>query len=247
MFTILLTALGSQQAKAQIDIRNSVEKMPMISFNYGIYLPGGDLAKRFGPNNTIGLQFSYKTRQNWVFGADGNFLFSRNVKENTILAPITSPSGEVFDKDSQISRILLFERGYTFNLNAGKVFPLFGPNPNSGLLVKGGIGFIQHKIRIEHQNNRIPQLEGEYYKGYDRLTNGLLLTQFIGYLNMSNSRLANFYFGIELNEGFTQNRRELNFDTRTKDTANRLDLMYGFKLGWCLNLYKRVSTGYYVN
>ena len=106
---------------------------------------------------------------------------------------------------------------------------------------------MQHKIRIEHQNNVIPQLEGEYIKGYDRLSNGFMLTGFVGYFNMSSSKMANFYIGYEFMQGFTKNRRGFNFDTKESDSKNRLDILSGFKIGWCLLLYKRTADNYYFN
>ena len=235
-------------AKAQKNIKENKENMPLISFTYGYYLPAGDLANRFGNNSAIGGAFHFKMKNNIMFGAEGNFMFSRNVKENTILTPIDSDEhGYVFNKDGQISQILLFERGYTLGVTAGKVFPIVGPNPNSGVLLKVGTGFMQHKIRIEHQNDRIPQLEGEYIKGYDRLTNGIMLTQFIGYFNMSNNKFANFYIGLEFLEGFTQNRRGFNYDTKSYDTSRRMDIFQGVKIGWCIALYKRTANNYYYN
>ncbi len=221
--------------------------MPIISFNYGFYLPGGDLVNRFGPNSAIGGAFQYKTKSNLMLGLEGNFLFGREVKENHILDQIASEVGEVFDKESQVSTILFFERGYTLGVTAGKIFPVIGPNPNSGILFKVGIGFMQHKIRIEHQNNRIPQLDGEYYKGYDRLSNGLMVSQFLGYMNMSNNKLANFYVGFDFMEGFTQNRRDFNYDTRMKDSTKRVDILMGIKFGVCLSIYKRTASDYYIN
>jgi len=222
--------------------------MPMISFTYGHYLPAGDLLKRFGNNSGIGGAFHYKLKNNFIIGAEGNFMFSRNVKEDGILAPIDSDdNGYVFNEDGQVAQILLFERGYTLGITTGKIFPIIGPNPNSGLMIKAGIGFMQHKIRIEHQLDIIPQLEGDYIKGYDRLSNGLMLSQFIGYFNMSSNRFTNFYIGAEFFEGFTQNRRGFNYDTRQTDTARRTDIFMGMKIGWCILLYKRTASNYYYN
>lgn len=244
---LLFLVLFSNNLKAQKNIKDRSENLPLISFNYGFYAPGGDLVKRFGNNSSIGAAFHYKTRSNFLIGAEGNFLFGRQVKENLILDGIASDSGEVFDKDSQVATILFFERGYTLTANVGKIFPVFGPNPNCGILFKLGTGFMQHKIRIEHQNNRIPQLDGDYYKGYDRLTNGIVFTQFLGYFYMSNSKLANFYAGFESMEAMTKNRREFNFDTKMKDDAKRLDLLYGLKVGISISIYKRSGDQYYIN
>ncbi len=249
-FTLIVLALFMTlafSANAQKNIKDNAESMPMISFTYGYYFPGGDLAKRFGNNSGIGGAFQYKLKNNILLGVDGNFMFSRNVKEDSLLTSIDSDeNGYVFNKDGQVSQILLFERGYTLGATVGKIFPIIGPNPNSGLLIKAGVGFMQHKIRIEHQNDRIPQLEGDYKKGYDLLTNGLMLSQFIGYFNMSNSKFANFYIGYEIMEGFTKNRRQFNYATKSFDTTGRTDIWSGFKVGWCILLYKRTASNYYI-
>ena len=106
---------------------------------------------------------------------------------------------------------------------------------------------MQHKIRLEHQLNPIGQLEGEYLKGYDRLTNGLALTQFVGYLHSGNSRLVNFYVGLEATEGFTRGKRDLYFDTNQVDNDPRLDGLIGLRVGWILHVYKRMPETYYLN
>ena len=44
-----------------------------------------------------------------------------------------------------------------------------------GLYIKAGFGTMYHRIRIENQDNLIPQLSKDYLKYYDRLTVGILL------------------------------------------------------------------------
>lgn len=110
-----------------------------------------------------------------------------------------------------------------------------------------GAGFLEHKIRIDVDKDDVPELSGDYLKGYDRLTNGLALTEFIGYMHCGNNRLINFIFGFELTQAFTQNRRDFNFDQMKKDDNKRLDLLYGIKLGWFFPLYRHAATSYYYN
>ena len=113
------------------------------------------------------------------------------------------------------------------------------------MLVNVGVGLIQHKIRIEVIGNNIPQLSKEYKKGYDRLSNGLLLTQSVGYLYLSTNRLLNFYIGVECMEGFTQSRRSFDYDLMKQDTKKRLDVLYGGKIAWILPLYKKAPQSFY--
>jgi hypothetical protein len=109
-----------------------------------------------------------------------------------------------------------------------------------------GAGLLQHKIRIEVQDNNVPQLDGDYRKGYDRLTNGLALTEFVGYLHCGNNRLINFFAGIELTQAFTKSRRDWDFSTMRKDDSNRMDLLFGIKVGWFFPMYKHAATAYYI-
>jgi hypothetical protein len=67
----------------------------------------------------------------------------------------------------------------------------------------------------------VPQVQGAYAKGYDRLTNGPAISQYIGWLHLDRKKLVNFNAGIEIIEAFTQNRRDFNFDQMKKDDSKR--------------------------
>ncbi|MEY2764137.1 MAG: hypothetical protein RLZZ205_561, partial [Bacteroidota bacterium] len=121
------------------------------------------------------------------------------------------------------------------------------PNPNSGLLATAGLGFMTHKIRIEHQSHEINALQGEYLRGYDRLTTGLMGRAFLGYFYMSNNKLVNLVAGLEWIQGQTKNVRGFNYDTQQLDNQKRSDGYLGFKLGWVLHLYQRAPDKFYLN
>ncbi|MHC1705900.1 MAG: hypothetical protein AB9842_00110 [Bacteroidales bacterium] len=218
----------------------------ILMADYSYDIPGGDLAKRFGANSDLGGGLFFKTQSNWLFGVKGGFLFGEKVKEDNILANISSSENYVIDKGGTFADIFLYERGYYFTGNLGRIIPLGRPNPNSGILINLGGGYLQHKIRIENPDKTAPQVEGDYKKGYDRLTAGFMASQFIGYIYFSNKKIYNFYAGLEFKEGWTHSLREYNFDTRIKDTQQRFDLLWGFKIGWCLPFYKKtIQTFYY--
>ena len=108
-----------------------------------------------------------------------------------------------------------------------------------------GIGFLQHKKRIEVTGNVVPELTRDYRKGYDRLSNGPAITQFIGYHYLSNRRLINFFGGFEAIAALTKNRRGYNYDTMEYDNKQRFDLLYGIRFGWIIPLYKKKPKEFY--
>jgi hypothetical protein len=229
---------------AQVSVEDSIIATPMFYGNFAQQLPRGMLSERFGTNSYIGAGFMNKTAKNWMYGVDFNFIFGGNVKERDILRNIDTPSGSVIDQHGALAEIRLFQRGYFSSVRFGRMFPVFGQNPNSGIFVLGGVGFLQHKIRIENPGNAAPQIYGEYKKGYDRLTNGFSTSQFIGYMFLSNNRLLNFFGGVEFVQGFTQSRR-FDFDNNSQDLTKRLDLLSGIKAGWIFPLYKKVPNKFY--
>ena len=79
------------------------------------------------------------------------------------------------------------------------------------------------------------------------MTTGINTSQFIGYALMANDSPINFYAGFYAQQGFTHNKRTINFDTPDipVSTDVRLDLQYGFKIGWMIPVYQRQPKEYY--
>lgn len=210
----------------------------LLGLSYGYQLPGGDLADRFGPNFSVGVGSEFILGNRTVFfGLEGNYLFGNEVKTN-VLAPLQTPEGFIIANDKSYANIFLRERGFYVGGHVGKIFSLSAGNARSGIRVSLGAGLLQHKIRIQDDPFRpVAALTDEYKKGYDRLTNGLALKQFIGYQHLDPNLRLNFFAGFEFTQGFTRSRRDFNFDTRMKDDTNRLDLLTGFRVGWVLPFY----------
>jgi hypothetical protein len=241
---LLLTATGSLMA--QQSLRDSVITIPTIRATFGFHLPGGDMARMFGPDFTIGADFTVKTKRNFLVGAEGNFIFGGTVKnDQDVLASISTEQGWVIDQYGGRADIFMYERGYSAFFKLGKVFPLAGPNPNSGFYFTAGPGYLQHKIRIENIEGSAPQVLGDYSKGYDRLSGGFALSEFIGYHHFGNTKLINFFAGIELVQAWTSSYRPYDFNMMARDTEKRFDLLTGIKIGWMIAIYKKVPDSYY--
>lgn len=209
----------------------------IISVKYALQTPALDLAKRYGINSDIGLGIYYKTQSNWLVGIDGGFLFGNRIAEDSLMGNLATKDGYLINQNGLYADVHFYERGYSGMLKVGKIIPLSNKNANSGLLLMVGGGALQHKIRIENKEGLSPQLQGEYIKGYDRLTNGPAISGMLGYLFLDNKNLINFFGGIEAIYGFTHNRRSLNFDTQTSETKLRHDLLLGARIGWMLPIY----------
>ena len=204
------------------------------------------MGERFGTNASVGGHYGFKLKSNWTFDASVGFLFGNDVKEPGHMSNIYTAQGAIIGVDGRYADVRIFERGYHVSLNFGRLFCLQKPNPNSGIQVNVGAGFLQHKIKIEVIENTVAQLNDDYIQGYDRLANGWMLKEFIGYRYHGNKKLINFLVGFEFIQGFTAGRRNWNFDTQEPGDEERTDLLYGIKVGWMVPLYgKTRSTFYY--
>jgi hypothetical protein len=131
---------------AQVSIHDSIITTPLIYATYGYQFPGGDLAKIFGSNSSIGGGFLLKTKHNWIFGVEGNFMFGQSVKNSdSLLRVISTPEGLIIDANGYYADIVYYQRGYNFFAKFGKVIPLLSPNPNCGFTLLAGAGYIQEK------------------------------------------------------------------------------------------------------
>lgn len=225
-------------------VKDSCVRILMVGFHASGQLPKYDLEKRFGPNLSAGANFTWKTKRNFLFSVEGSYFFGRNVKED-VVANMRNSSGHITDNEGYPADLRLTERGWNIYANVGYMISRLGNNPNSGVFITIGGGWTQHKIKLYDANQKIAAVDGDMKKGYDRLSGGIGLSQFIGYKYISNNRLANCYFGFEFYEAQTKSLRGFNYDTGLADTQKRFDVLIGFRFGWILPLYKRTKDFYY--
>jgi len=233
------------QLQAQKENVDSTYACGFFHVHYGYTSPGADMAKRFGANSNVGFGISFKTDKNWVWGADFDYLFGNKVKEDDILKYISTKDGFVIDANGTYADIFLFERGFQVSGKVGKIIPVNYRYQNSGILLSAGAGYLMHKIRIENTGNTAPQVKNDYNKGYDRLSAGISMNQFAGFIYFGESKLFNFYAGLEFTEAFTKSLRTFNFDTRQRDTDTRFEFLWGARVGWVIPYHKRSSQMFY--
>ena len=188
---------------------------------------------------TVGGQFGLKLKKNAFMCFQAEYIYGNEVKQEDVLRNIRTSEGGVIEFGGQLTNPIIDMEGFSLAVMGGYVFPVIGPNPNSGILVCAGPGFIQHRIVIDYRDAQIPQLEGEYLRGYDRLSNGFSMNEFIGYVHYGKRRLVNFYAGFSFVQSWTQNKRGYNYDDAEKDEQIRFGSLAGIRLGWMINLHRR--------
>ena len=243
---VIVLVLSLTSVKGQLDPRDTTVATLIPHFSYAFQIPAGDVGERYGVNSTIGGGLMYKTRKNLVFSLDINFIFGNQVKNaDSILSMVETQSGHIIDGNGTYALYALYQRGYSLNFRVGKILNVLQANPNSGLFLMAGAGYLAHRMRIDNQDETAPQISGDYAKGYDRLTGGLNLNQFIGYFFMGNSRVANFSAGFEFYQAFTSSQRDYVFDQMQKDNNSYVDLFFGFRITWMIPVYRRSPDPYY--
>lgn len=220
-----------------------------VGIQYGANLTGGSYAERYGFTSTIGALAGYKTKKNWVYALDGNFIFGNKVKIEGLLDNLKDSQGRILNTSGGPAIVLYFNRGFTINGSVGKIFSKLGHNPNSGVMIQLSAGYFWNRLRIETQEDEVPQLQGDYLKGYDRLEIGLNTSQFIGYSFMANRGFYNFYAGFYFQQNFSKDQRDIYWDHPNEpvDKGLRIGHFFGARVGWLVPIYKRQTKEFYFN
>ena len=261
VFTILLTLTVVFSGLAQTPRNIKKESIPTFMFQvtYAAQFPGLDTKTDYGFTNTIGGSVIYKSRSNWLFTANGNFIFGNKIKGDRIDLlgeGITTYEGEVIGGGGLVAALALFQRGMHFQAEVGKLFPIW-PNPNSGIFVQAGLGYLQNWIKIDYDHNTVNTpyvVNEEYAYGYDRMRGGPALHLETGYLYLGNSRVLNFSVSFEVTYARVRDLREYDFRvfngvpvgyTDPKQRFN--DLYYGIRFSWNIPTYERKPEEFYYN
>lgn len=244
--SILYTATFAQDTDDSTSTKPQSDHIWNIDVLCGVDLPAADMAKRFGTSYRLGFGLKNKTASNWIYGAKFEFIMGKKIKEDSLLYGVKTASGNVIAQTGDLMNIGIFERGYQVGFQIGKILPVAMANKNSGPLLLLSTGFMQHRIKLFDKDQAFPQINDGYYKGYDRLTNGWYIDELIGYNYFSKNKLINLYAGFNFTQAFTKGRRDFLYDVMRKDDAARNDLLFGFKLGWVVAIYRKsVEETYY--
>ncbi|MBL7718614.1 MAG: hypothetical protein JNL72_07250 [Flavipsychrobacter sp.] len=215
-----------------------------ITMNANFDVPAGDMADRFGISYRFGPSVLYKTKSNWLIGVKWDFISGANIREDSLLINLAKDGG-ILNQQGVRTNVNVYERGYVVGVQAGKMFPVFKKNSAGSLFALTTLGFVQHKIKIFDREKSIWSIRDEYNKGYDRLSNGIMVEEFAGYNYFSKKGYFSFYIGLNISAGFTAGRREFLYDVMRPDDKGRLDILYGVRGGIHIPIFKRKSEEFY--
>ncbi|MCQ2306288.1 MAG: hypothetical protein MJ000_01830 [Bacteroidales bacterium] len=244
-----LNTYGASRNNKYRDIKNECIGTWMFQVTYAHHWPGADTKVLYNHNNSVGGGVYYKTGKNWLFGFNGNFISGNSVKisREDLFGEILDVNGEIITGDGIYGSYALFERGAHFQLCAGKVFAFKKPNPNSGIFIKGGLGYLFNRLRTEFGSyaSPPPALNGDYLYGYDRKRGGFAYSGEIGYLFLSSTRVLNFSVSFEFTQAHTAPQRDWDFHLMQGDNGKYLDRYYGIRFAIYIPTYKRAPADYY--
>ena len=258
----LLLAVVSAIGQTPRNIAKEAIPVNMIQVTYAAQFPGFDTRTDYGFTNTIGGSLIHKTQDNWLFSFNGNFIFGNQIKGSRIDLfgeSITTIYGEVIGGGGFPTSLATFQRGLHFQAEIGKLFPL-APNPNSGIFVQFGAGYLWNRLRIDYQietQNTPYQLINDYQYGYDKMRGGMALHGEAGYMVLSNTRVFNFSVSLEATYARTWHLRDYDFrvfydengephPVGYNDKNKRFnDFYYGIRLSWMIPFYQRQPDEYY--
>lgn len=262
-------------AQTPKDIMKEPIPIAMFRVAYAFHLPGLDTRKDYGFSNNLGGGFVYKTESNWIYEANVGFIFGSQIKGDRIDIfgeGITTSVGEIIGGSGNFSIFEINQRGLHIQAELGRLFP-FGPNPNCGFFVQGGLGYLYNRTHIEYpyddQNTPYVLFE-DYGYGYDRMRGGPAMHLETGYLYLSDSRLLNISVSLEVTYARTRDLRDYDFRVFTNPETGVMepvgttnpqdpkynsqyhkphynDFYYGIRVTWNIPTYQRQPDEYYYN
>lgn len=270
-----LTGLLGNQAHCQVKLTVDTLECHIVGFSVGALMPGfgsstvmsdgkpqpglagGNMKDLYsGPYLDFAIDWAYKWQNGWMLSLDADMWFgltSNNLIDRELRQPdIYTDNGLAMGWGGYDSRITAYNRALALRPGVGKILRIMPKNPDSGILLKlSGGWFMQKTVYYQDfDQSPVPQLHGEYAKLYDHRRNGLLLTESVGFVYMSNLySYVNIRVTFDVSECVSWSSRPYQIDNlmglNGKDEAIYFDLLYGLKLTWMFPFTGKTTYDYY--
>lgn len=222
---------------------------PFFAAAAGWTFPFGEMGDRYSSFFNVNADLGWKTTENWIINLEFGFQFgSDNVKHiKDYLATLYTNDQKpiIVGSDGTDAGVVAYNRNLSLCLGIGKIFPIFGSNPNSGLEVTLWGGYLQHQIIYEATLSKVYQLEDDYKYLYDRQMRGPMSGLFLGYRHLSKKTYANWFAGIDWKVAWTKMTRDYQADLQSGDSKRYTDHMLTLKVGWMFPFFGRSSDRIY--
>ena len=232
----------------QGSLRDSAINLSFIGFKYQGGINQGAWADVFPGSGEIGGELGVKFASNIYLTTGGYFYFADRVDSSAIrevLGDMLIADEFVITSDGLLSPIAISISGLTVPFKVGKIFPVIGPNDNSGLYVELGAKFIQYNYWFRVPEGSVGLLRGEYEKGYDRRTRGFGINEGIGYRHFASNNYVNFSIGLDFSQYRLEDARPIFFPTGELGGTRRWGSFFGVSFGWFFPIYKRAPNKAY--
>ena len=263
--SILLTA-GSLHAQVKEGI--DTLECHIVGFSVGLTNPGpgqsdiiggGNMRDLYsGPYLDFGIEWNYKYKNNLLLTFDADIWFgtqggSDNLRLRTErMSNVFTTSGYAMGWNGVDGVVTAYNRDIAVRPGIGKIIPVSKKNPDSGILLKLSGGWFMQKTVFNQDFDRspVPQISGNYGKLYDHLRNGVMLTESVGFVYMSNySTYINIKISFDVSQCWSWSSRPYVMDDlmglHGADKNTYFDLMYGFRLSWMFPFTGKTTYDYY--
>jgi hypothetical protein len=220
----------------------------LIQVGLGTYQPLGAWAKTYAGGGTLHLEPAYKTSQNWIWSLQLRALYGMRVKiDSSLLGFLTTEDNQILGLSGSYAEVRTEGRGTQLGVQLGKVVPLGGTGAksaaarNSGLDLRLGAGWLQHRILFFNPSGGVPMVYEPYRYGLDRLHRGYYAQQSIGFLRQSRNNEYGWSVALEFQQARLTPQRGYNYDTRLPDTQAKWDFSVGVRALYNLNILRAAA------
>lgn len=208
-------AVPGDSVKKQSSNISSSEHPSFITLGIagGFYFGLSDLANKYPYFTTIPLSVEYQHKQQYILSLDYNIFLGSQVNTYGIFDNIMNANGDIIDINGHPALIKAYMRGYSIRAHWGKNIILKKINKAASWSLQAGcgIGYTQNHIKYQFDQGRLPQLEGDYASGYDRMAAGWQFAERLR-LQYLNNQVFSFFVGLDYTQGVSQNKRPWNFN-----------------------------------
>jgi len=238
LYLLLLFVLPFSLSAQGLAGAKNLDRAVLLHVGYGPISSGGDLGNRFGNGFSLDGGLSWlPANSNMEIGFRVQFGFGDQVKED-VLAGLRTSNGFIIGNQREPADIQLRQRQIFLGPALGYTLRI-GKNQRAGIHLKTSVGYFFHRIRFQEDAiQSVAQIADELSAGYDRLTGGPAIHQFIGYQQLAFDRRLNFYLGAEAMAGFTRGLRTFDIPSGAPPSSDgRTDIVLGLKAGLIIPFY----------